>query len=375
MNFAVTEEQHQLEDSLRRLLSETNDFESRRRRLRAAAPDRLALWPRLAELGVIGAAFDEAHGGFAGDPRTMAVVLAALGESLAIEPFLANAVIVGRILQRSTANFALALTEDTIAGRHVCVLAHDAGANPFATPGIAAKRDPDDAATLSGRLRCVRHADVAVSFLVPVTEHGDVAIYHIPRDAAGLSLSAYRLMDDAGGGDLEFDGVRAASTARLTFATGGDSGSGAADVLREALEWGVLGLAAEAAGIARALNRATFSHLSTRRQFGVPLASFQALQHRAADMFIAAEELTAAVNHAIEALAGAAKAGRSQAVSAAKVMADVAGRRIGHESVQMHGGMGVSDELNVSHYARRLAVMRAELGNANTHRLRFAGMQ
>jgi alkylation response protein AidB-like acyl-CoA dehydrogenase len=146
-------------------------------------------------------------------------------------------------------------------------------------------------------------------------------------------------------------------------------------VLHDALEWGLFGLAAETAGIVGALNHATFSYLNTRKQFGVPLSSFQALQHRAADMHIAAEEIAAAVDSAIESLAAPAGVIRSAVLSATKVVADLAGHRIGHEAVQMHGAMGVSDELNISHYARRLAAIRAELGGAEIHRQRFRSLQ
>lgn len=368
MNFAVTEEQRQLRESLQRLLAETNDFESRRKRLRAAEPDRMALWPQFAELGVIAAAFDEAHCGFAGDARTVAVVLAALGESLAVEPYLANAVIVGRILQASSSALAMQLIEESIAGRNCCVLAHDAGTDPFASPAVTLTRS-DAGLALNGTLPCVRHADVAAGFLVPAVAGGVVSIHHVPRDTAGLSLSAFRLIDGAGAGALELRSVLLPPDSRLAFE------ADAAVVLQDALEWGLLGLAAEAAGIVGALNRATFAYLGNRRQFGVPLATFQALQHRAADMFIAAEEITAAVNYAIEALGTPPGATRSAALCAAKVIADGGGRRVGHEAIQLHGGMGVSDELNVSHYARRLTSIRADLGGAEVHRLRFASLQ
>jgi len=368
MNFAVTEEQRQLADSVQRLLADANDFDSRRKRLAAPKPDRLALWPQLAELGVIAAAFDESHSGFAGDARTVAVVLSLLGESLAVEPYLANAVIIGRILQQSTAGAAKTLIEASIGGQAVLVLAHDAGTDPFAAPGLRAAGGDGDI-VLSGLLRCVRHADVASGFLVPAERDGVTAIYHLPRAAPGLSLSAYRLMDGAGAADLQLHAVRLPPEALMTFDIP------AQEVLDDALEWGLLGLAAEAAGIIGALNRATFSYLNSRKQFGVSLATFQALQHRAADMFIAAEEIAVAVNYAIEALTESPSPARSVAICAAKVVADVAGRRISHEAVQMHGGMGVSDELNVSHFARRLATIRAELGCADTHRQRLASLQ
>jgi alkylation response protein AidB-like acyl-CoA dehydrogenase len=366
MNFAVTEEQIQLGESLQRLLAGANDFESRRKRLRQEKPDRLALWPQFAELGVIAAAFDEAHDGFAGDARTVAVVLSALGESLAVEPYLANAVIAGRVLQRSTSAAAHELIEESIAGQSICVLAHDAGTDPFGTPTVT-RSFGHDGTVLRGTMRCVRHADVATSFLVSAASGAGIGIYLVPRDTAGLTVHGYRLMDGAGGGDLVLDSLQLSGAAQLEFDTD------ARTVLHDALEWGLLGLSAEVAGIVGALNRATFSYLANRKQFGVPLATFQALQHRAADMFIAAEEIAAAVNGAIEAVDGASDV-RSAAICAAKVVADSGGRLVGHEAVQLHGGMGVSDELNISHYARRLAAIRADLGSADTHRLRFMAL-
>jgi len=375
MNFAVTEEQQQLAESLQRLLDGANDFESRRKRLRLTPPDRLALWPQFADLGVIAAAFDEAHSGFAGDARTVALVSAALGQSLAVEPYLSCAVIAGHILQNSSSQLAGQLIEELVAGQVICVLAHDAGSDPFAAPGVA-YASSEAGGILNGTVRCVRHADVAAGFLVTASHAevtashaGEISIHWVPRDSAGLSVSSYRLIDGAGGGDLTLRSVRVPESATLRF------DRGATQVLHEALERGMLGLAAETAGIVGALNRATFAYLSNRKQFGVPLASFQALQHRTADMFIAAEEIAAAVNYAIDALETSPRAVRSAATCAAKVVADSGGRRVGHEAVQLHGGMGVSDELNISHYARRLAAIRTELGSADTHRLRFGGLQ
>jgi alkylation response protein AidB-like acyl-CoA dehydrogenase len=364
MIFAITEEQTLLGESVQRLLAEANEFETRRRRLRANPPDRMALWPQLLELGAVGAAFDEAHGGFAGDPRTVAVVMAQLGASLAVEPYLAT-VIAGRILQAATGGPCAQVIENVQSGAEVCVLAHDGGSNPFAAPALQAT----SAKVVSGTVRCVRHADVATSFLVPVRVGDTIAIYHVPRDHHGLTITCYRLLDGAGGGDLIFKDAPLSAASKLEF------DADAQAVLHDALEWGVLGLAAETAGIVEALNKATFSYLNTRKQFGTTLSSFQALQHRAADMFIAAEEIIASADSAIEALGNPPSPARSAMVSAAKVVADTGGRRVGHESVQMHGGMGVSDELNVSHYARRLATIRAELGSVDQHRFRFSSLR
>ena len=142
-------------------------------------------------------------------------------------------------------------------------------------------------------------------------------------------------------------------------------------VLTGALERGLFGLAAETAGIVITANTATFRYLGERKQFGVPLGSFQALQHRAANMEIAAHETLAMLELAIEGLSSDVGGNRSALLAALKAIADTTGRLVGHEAIQLHGGMGVSDELNISHYARRLATIRAELGSSDVHKQRF----
>lgn len=368
MSFALSEEQRLLAESLGRLLAEANEFEHRRKRLRAENPDRMALWPQLAEMGVMGAAFSEAHGGFAGDARTVAVVMAELGRALAVEPFLATAVIAGRILQRWSDEAARGAAIDAIiGGEAVWVLAHDAGDNPYAAPLLKASLQ-NGVYAFEGVVRNVRHADVAQTFLLSALVDGEPALFALPADSAGLTIERYRLIDAAGGGNLHLRGLRLPASARLKFS------STVRSVLDDAIDWGLLGLAAETAGIVAALNQATFGYLMTRKQFGTVIGNFQALQHRAADMYIAQEELDSAVESAIEALGNTAQSQRGTALSAAKVLADSRGQRVGAEAVQMHGGMGVSDELNVSHYHRRLVAIRAELGSADLHRLRFGGL-
>ena len=364
MSFARTDEQRMLGESLRRFLAETNEFEQRRHRLNAEAPDRLSLWSGLAEMGVLGTAFDEASGGFAGDAGSVALMMAELGRALAVEPVLACAVIAGRVLRHAQ---DLASIEQIIAGEKIVVLAHDAGADPFAAPLLQAK-SVDGAYRLSGKIRGVRHADVAQEFLVTATlDDGPACIFRLPRES--LSIQAYRLMDAAAAAELVFDDLAIDADAKLAFDTP------ASEVIADALEWGVFGLAAEVAGLIEAANAATFQYLMTRKQFGVLIGSFQALQHRAADMKVAEEELRALLNLSIEAMSHPPSPQRSALIAATKATADAAGRKIGHESIQLHGGMGVSDELDISHFARRLATIRAEGGSADMHRLRFGAEQ
>jgi alkylation response protein AidB-like acyl-CoA dehydrogenase len=368
--FAKTDEQKLLAENVGRLMREANEFESRRRRLGGPSPDRLALWPALADLGVLAAAFDEAHGGFAGDARTMAVIMSELGTALAVEPFLSNAVVAGRIFQHASDKTAGQKAIDAIiGGRQLFVLAHNPPDGPFAAPAVTASLD-GDTVTLSGVVSTVRHAQLAHQYLVPAkSEANSVDLYVVSRGQAGLGLEGYRLIDAAGGADISFSNAKIPASACLRL------DAPTREVIDEAADWGVLGLAAEVAGIATTLNQITFAYLMTRKQFGTALGNFQALQHRAADMWIAAQELVAIVDLAIDAFANTPAATRAALASAVKVVADKAGRRIGNDAVQLHGGMGVSDELIVSHYFRRLAAARGELGTEDMHRLRFRSTQ
>ncbi|MBB4642975.1 acyl-CoA dehydrogenase family protein [Rhizorhapis suberifaciens] len=353
MIFALTDTQQMFGDMLGKLLDAENDFEERRRRLSGASPDRMALWPALAEQGILGATFPEEAGGFGGTMRDIAVVMEEVGRKLVVEPVLANA-LCGGILRAAGEDLSA-----LIAGETVIALAHEEGYDPFGLPETRAAR-AGEGYHINGRKLVVRHADLAERFIVTATLDGVAGAYLVDARADGITRDSFRLIDGSSAATMEFLNVPARWLAGN-------------DVLVAALEQGLVALAAETVGIVTALNAATFAYLGTRQQFGVPLASFQALQHRAADMFAAAEEARALTEQAIEAM-DAATPDRSALASAVKALADDAGRRIGHEAVQMHGGMGVSDELDVSHYMRRLAAIRAELGSADLHRARFAGL-
>lgn len=339
MAFARTETQTMLADMFARLIDEKDPVDARRERLSGDDPDRLALWPLFAEQGILGAAFDETAGGFGGSMRDLAVVMEEVGRSLIIEPVMASA-LAGRLAGDAVG--------DIIAGHRVLALAIAESADIFA-PSAVMSAD----ARLTGSKPVVRHGDIADSFLVSAVD----GIHVIASGASGLTVEPVRLMDGSSAAQIDFNATPSGKIA------GPDA---VADLVARAC----VALAAETSGIVTALNSATFVYLQTRKQFGVPLASFQALQHRAADMFIAAEELRVLIDQAIDAIDTAADDAPALA-SAAKALADKAGRHIAHEAVQLHGGMGVSDELIVSHYLRRLAVIRGEFGSADVHRDHF----
>jgi alkylation response protein AidB-like acyl-CoA dehydrogenase len=349
--FAVTEEQHLLADSVRRLLRQP------------------AAWERLAEQGVLATAFGEAWGGIAGDARTIAVTMAQLGTALDLSPYLATAVIAGRILQHwADESSARSAIEAIIQGVEIVVLAHETTGDPDAPPRCTAIRRAGEW-LVSGFMPAVRHAPSAHTFLVPVaTADGSIQIVRLSRDHPGLTLEAYRCIDGAAGASMRITEACVPESAVMTL------DAPANEVLDDATGWGILGLAAETAGIVGALNAATFDYLKSRKQFGTPIGDFQALRHRAADMWVEAEELLALVELGIASMGRPVGAARGSLMAAIGVVTDWAGRRIGNESVQMHGGMGVSDELNVSHYFRRLAAIRAELGSEDAYRLCFRAL-
>jgi alkylation response protein AidB-like acyl-CoA dehydrogenase len=350
-------------ETVRRLLEAENDFEARRHRLSGPTPDRLALWPKFAELGITATLFGEAHGGFGGTPRDAAVVLYEIGRSLAVEPYLAS-LTAGRILLAAGTPPAEAEIEASLAGARITVLADTESLDPGATPTVRAIAR-DGAFYLNGSKPAIRHADIANSLIVTarMTETGEIGCFLVDSADSSLDRAAHRLIDAASGAQLRFEHTPATLLLR---------GPAAQAALNDALAWQIAGLAAEGAGIADALVAATAEYLRTRKQFGVTLATFQALQHRLADMFVAAQELRAMTETVLDQLETGAGTLTAGLVSALKVVLDRAGRSISHEAVQMHGGMGVSDELNISHYMRRLAAIRADAGGEVFHLSRFA---
>lgn len=369
MSFILdqVEEQRLLADSLRRTLKAKHDFETRRSRLSRKQPDRLRLWSTLAELGALGLAFPEESGGLGGKPSDIAVMQEALAGSLLVEPLIAATVTAGRILLAAAGETARGLVEATIAGERIPILAHTEGFDPFAPPKLRATRR-GAGYVLSGSKPAARHADVATDLLVSARlEDGSTAIFLVEPDQPGLSRENLRLIDAAGAADLAFDGVEVAEGAKLEV--------DALPAIHDAWEWTLAALCAETAALIAQANQATFAYLAVREQFGQKLGKFQALQHRAADMFISQTEAEALATQAIDALVLPPSPERSRNILLASLGCDAAGRLVGHEAIQLHGGMGVSDELIISHHARRLTAIRNQVATADARQARILALE
>jgi alkylation response protein AidB-like acyl-CoA dehydrogenase len=361
LQLPLTDEQSMLHEMLSRFVAERCAIEARAANLHASPPRRMALWAELCELGVPFALLSPDAGGFGGAPEDIAAVEYALAPGLLVEPLLVSVALCGRILH------AAGRSVDTVAaGDAVYALAHQEGFDAFDPPLL--KAEPDgDCFVLNGLKPAVRHADVAGQLIVSAAGPEGTMLFDVPTDVPGLTLTASRQVDAAGSADLRFDGVRVSADDRL------DCDADA--VIEDALLHGLAAVAVEAASLARATNQDTFEYLGLREQFGAKLAEFQALQHKAADMAIAAEEMAAQAQKAVVALGRPASPERTRSILIASLACDAAGRTVGHNAVQLFGGMGVSDETPVSHYARRFAAMRAQFGTTDARAARLAQLE
>ena len=370
MKFDYDDEQRLLAESVDRLLAREYGFDARRRIL--ASPDGWSrtLWTSFAELGLLGLGIHPDHGGFGGGATVTQCVMEAIGESLVVEPYLATVGIGARLIERGAALARKpALLRDIIAGRLIIAIAtteRDSGHDPLR---VSTRAGADgDGFRLDGEKRVVVHAPIADLLIVSARSPDDEAVdlFLVPASAPGVSLRAYRTLDGMRAADVTLDGVRVAAVDRLAGAGAGGP------LLLEALDHATALVCAEAVGALRYANAATLDYLKERRQFGMPIGSFQALQHRMVDMTISYEQARSMASLACTTVDREADSRRRQhIVSAAKVRIADACRHVSQESVQLHGGMGMTDELKISHTFRRLTVLAQEFGDADHHLARF----
>ena len=388
MDFSYTEEQLAMQETLRRFIDRDYGFERRRALARSALGFSAAAWSRYAELGLLALPFPEEFGGLGGTAVDIMLVMELIGRGLVLEPYLSTVVLCGGLIrdaasgplkrallpQIGAGKLKLALACYEAAGRfdlsHVaCAAEAVAGASPGrahpAVEGASQWR-------LSGRKTVVLDAASADYFVVSARSSGSaseaqgISLFLVPRDAPGLTLLAYPTQSGGRAADLSLQNVRVDTDALI-----GDAERGLA-IVERAVELGSAALCAEAVGIIGALNEATLEHLKTRKQFGVAIGKFQALQHRMADMLIAAEQARSmAIIAAVHADSGDAVE-RRRAVSGARAYVGQAARLVGQQAVQLHGAMGVVDDLIVSHYFKRLTMIDLCLGDADFHLGRFS---
>jgi len=376
MDFTFNQEQMQFADAIKRWVAKDYSFDERARIIASPAGVSGAAWAALAELGMTALPVPEPQGGFSGSAVDMFVVMQELGRGLVVEPYFAT-VLGAEFLKLAGGHEGGhgKLLEQVAAGelKLACALGERQSRHDLAAIATSAVLDANGY-LINGRKSVVLHGAQAGSLIVSTRSSGaprdqaGITLFVLPADTAGVTITDYRTLDGLRAADVQFDQVRVPASALL-----GAPGAGW-DTLEAATDYGAGLLCFEALGAMETLFAATLEYLKTRTQFGAPIGKFQALQHRMADMFIHLEQarsmaLLAAVK--LDSSGPGNPAQRRRAVAAAKFRIGQAIKFIGQQAVQLHGGMGVTNELPAAHYFKRLTMIELTLGDSDHHLRRF----
>lgn len=363
MDFNYSSEQGSLRDSVKRFVEREYGWEQRFAAIRSPEGVNPTHWVTFAELGWLGAGLSEEAGGFGGSAVENAMIAEELGRGLVTEPFAAH-VMATQMLAVVGGDLAAELTGAMVMGdtRVVPALQEAAGRGDWRVVEASATT-PGNAVTVSGAKTLVEGAGSADRLIVSARSDAGLGLYLVDTKGPGVILTPYRTVDNRRVADIVlFD----APATELVI------GSVAQAAIENGIDHGLIAICGEALGVMDAALWATRDYLKVRRQFGTAIGTFQALQHRMADMLIETEMARSILYHALGALAGGDPAARAAGVSAAKVVFSTAGLFVGGQAIQLHGGIGVTEELNISHFYRRLFVIARQFGDADLHIDRFA---
>lgn len=372
MDFALTEEQGMLQDSVSRFIDNDYDFEKRQKIAESEAGYSAELWGTFAELGWTSVPFAEEDGGFGGGPIELMLMMEQFGRGLVVEPFLANVVLAGGVLRRvADAEQKAQWLSPIIDGSRQAAFAF---AEPQSRHVLADVKttalESDDGYRLNGKKALVINGGRADFIIVVARSSGDqkdesgLSLFVVDAAAQGVSRHSYPMVDGHQAAEITLQDVLVPATACL-----GEAGNAFATI-QSVIDEATLAVCAEASGIMQAMLSRTLEYAKNRVQFGVPIGSFQALQHRMVDMLMACEQTRSLLLWAAMVNSeGGADAARS--ISALKYLIGTSGRKVGQEAVQIHGGMGVSWEVDVAHYFKRLTAIEILFGNADYHLTRF----
>jgi pimeloyl-CoA dehydrogenase small subunit len=374
MDFDLTDEQRMLQDSLQRLLAERCSFEQRLAGRDEPCGYSRVLWSRYAEMGLLGLPFPEADGGLGGGPVETLIVMQALGRALALEPYLPTVVLAGALLREAgSAAQRDAQVGSIMAGERTLAFACTEAQSRYDLADVTTRAERDGSGwRLSGTKRFVLAGDSADLLIVSARTHGDardrdgISLFLVDPSAAGVTRRGYRTQDHQRAADLRFEAARVAADALL-----GPEGA-ALPLIEHAVDTATAALCAEAVGAMERVHEITVEYLKVRKQFGVAIGSFQALQHRAVDMLVAVEQARSMALYAAMMCSEPDAAERGRAISAAKVQINKSARFVGQEAIQLHGGIGMTEECQAGHYFRRLSVIEMLFGDTGHHLRRVA---
>ena len=370
MDIQYTEEQELLRSSVQRLLRDQYDFDARRKIVASEEGFSRKRWEAFAELGLLAAPFSEEVGGLGGGSLSTMIIMQEFGRHLVVEPFVETIVVAGSLIEwTGSEKQKRSFLPDIIAGKKIWALAWTEKASRFdlAKVTTTAHREGKDY-VLTGEKSAVIAAPWADYLIVSARasgqrhDRGGVSLFVVDRRAANLHLQSFKTIDGRRAAEISLGGVRGQLL--------GKEGEGVA-ALEACRDHAIGALCAEAVGAMGELNSVTLEYSKTRKQFGTTIGSFQILQHRMVDMFIAHQEALSVMQHLNLSLS-ADDAGLSRLASGAKSKIGYAGRFIADQAVQLHGGMGMTDELNVGHFFKRISSINIQFGDPAYHVLRYA---
>ena len=374
MDFDLTEEQRLLRDSVGRLLADRYTFEKRKTYL--GEPDGWSreLWSQYAELGLLGLPFPEQHGGFGGGGVEIMLVMEAFGRALILEPYLATVVLAGTALRLAGSEAQQSAILPRVAeGSLLLAFAHGERQARYDLPDVlTTARRKGDGWVLDGAKSVVIYGDSADTLIVSARTEGDrndtdgITLFVVDGGASGVARRAYALRDGTRAAEIALAGVEVAAGAVL-----GEVGA-AYPVIERVVETGIAATAAEAVGAMDTMQAMTLEYLKTRQQFGQPIGRNQALQHRASEMFVALEQARSMAMLAAMTIDEPDAAERARNISMVKAGVGQAARFVSQNAVQLHGGIGMTEEYAVGHYFRRVMVIEHTFGDTAHHLSRLA---
>lgn len=374
MDFSFSEEQNLLQDSVQRFIQNDYAFDTRQKILKTEDGFSRDNWASFAELGWLALPFSEESGGFGGTAVETMILMEEFGKGLVIEPYLSTVILAGHIIERGgTAEHKEGVLAEIMTGTKLASLAFVEPQARFDLADVTTSAEASGGGyVINGFKGVVLGGPSADVLVVPARTSGGqkdesgITLFLVDAGAAGVYKRDYPTIDGMQASEITFENVEVAASAVL-----GEKDNGL-PLLNAGIEQGILAVSAEAVGAMEVLYKATVEYCKTREQFGQAIGKFQVLQHRMVDMFMEHEQAKSLLYMAAIRMSDGDAAEASKALSALKVQVGKSGRFVGQSAIQLHGGMGMTDELNVGHYFKRITAIETLFGNADFHLKQYA---
>ena len=374
MNFDFTEEQEMLRDTLSRFLRDKYDFDTRQKIISSDEGWSKEIWSQMAEMGLMAAAFPEEFDGFGGTSADLLVLMEEFGKGLVVEPFLPTVVLCGQLLRETGGDHAQSLIPQIMAGDCIMGFGFAEPKSRFNLAHVETTAEKTgDGYILNGHKAVVLAAPIANKLIVSArtsksaTDEAGISLFLIDPKADGVSMQAYPTIDGLQAADVILDKVKIDNAALL------GAEDGAFPIIEKVIDTAIVAICAEAIGLSRCMSDLTREYTRTREQFGQPISKFQVLQHKMVDMFIHTEEMISMAYMAAMKLDTPGNDPRV-AASAAKVQLGKSLKFVGEAAIQLHGGMGITEEMAVGHYFMHGTMLELLFGNTDHHLKRYAAL-